>query len=123
MIDWLYSFDLWIATASGLFLVFWGLIGRKPSGLSILLIAAVQLMLVVQLLASIAVVIQGGRAKGDTLEFFGYLVVALLIPAAAAFWALIERTKWSTVILGFGSLTVAVMLVRMLQIWSGDPTL
>ena len=123
MIDWLYSLDLWIATASGLVLLFLGLIGSKPSGLSILLIAAVQLMLVVQLVASIVVVIQGGRAKGDTLEFFGYLVVALLIPAAAAFWALIERTKWSTVILGFGALTVAVMLVRMLQIWSGDPTL
>ena len=123
MIDWLYSAELWVATASGLFLLFLGLIGRKPSGLSILLTAAVQLVLIVQLVTSIILVIQGARARGDTLEFFGYLIVALLIPAASAFWALIERTKWSTVILGVGALTVAVMFVRMLQIWSGDSTL
>jgi hypothetical protein len=42
-----------------------------------------------------------------------------MIPIAAAFWALIERTRWSTVIMGVGSFTVAVMLVRMSQIWNG----
>jgi hypothetical protein len=52
-------------------------------------------------------------------EFFAYLIVALLIPLGAAFWALIERTRWSTVVIGVGALTVAVMLVRMNQIWTG----
>lgn len=119
MIDWLYQLDLWVATCSGLLLLILGLFGRKPSGLSILLIGLVELVLVVQLVSSIALAIQGQRAHGDTYEFFGYLLVALLIPAAAAFWALIERSRWSTVILGFAALTVSVMFVRMAQIWLG----
>lgn len=123
MIDWLYPAELWVATGAGLLLLLLGLFGRKPSGLSLLLTALVELALLVQLVASIVLAIQGARAQGDTLEFFGYLLVALLIPVAAAVWALIERTKWSTVILGVGALTVAVMIVRMYQIWTGDTSL
>jgi hypothetical protein len=61
----------------------------------------------------------GARAKTDTVEFFAYLLVALIVPLGAAFWALIERTRWSTFVLGVGALTVAIMLVRMHQIWFG----
>jgi hypothetical protein len=42
----------------------------------------------------------------------------MLLPIAAGFWALIERSRWSTVILGVAALSVAVMLYRMLQIWT-----
>ena len=120
MIDWLYSAQLVIATAAGILCGFLGLAKRKPSGFSIGALAVVQVSLVVQLIASIALLISGERAKLDTVEFFAYLIVALIIPVAAAFWALIERTRWSTVIMGVGALTVAVMLVRMSQIWTGN---
>jgi hypothetical protein len=120
MIDWLYSSQLVIATAVGILCVLLGLAKRKPSGFSIGALAVVQVALVIQLIASIALVISGERAKLDTVEFFAYLIVALMIPLAAAFWALIERTRWSTVIMGVGALTVAVMLVRMSQIWTGS---
>ena len=119
MITWLYSAQLFIATAVGIICLLLGLAKRKPSGLSIGALAIVQLALVAQLFASIALVIAGERARLDTVEFFAYLIVALMIPIAAAFWALIERTRWSTVIMGVGALTVAVMLVRMSQIWTG----
>jgi hypothetical protein len=39
---------------------------------------------------------------------------------AGGIWALAERTRWSTVIMGASSLTISVMLVRMWQIWSGN---
>jgi hypothetical protein len=55
----------------------------------------------------------------DTWEFFGYLIVAIMVPVGAAIWALVERSRWSTVIMGAGVLTVVVMLVRMHQIWTG----
>lgn len=119
MISWLYSSQLFLAVAAGLLTLVLGLAKRKPSGLSIGALAIVELGLLVQLIASIAIVISGERAKLDTVEFFAYLIVALMIPIGAAFWALIERTRWSTVILGVGALTVAVMLVRMNQIWTG----
>lgn len=120
MIDWLYSAQLAIDTGVGLLALVLGFAKRKPSGISIGAVALVQLGLIVQLIASIALVVAGERAKQDTVEFFAYLIVALMIPVAAAFWALIERTRWSTLVLGVGALTVAVMLVRMSQIWSGS---
>jgi hypothetical protein len=39
------------------------------------------------------------------------------VPPAAIVWALVDRTKWSTVVLGAGAFTVAVMVYRMYQIW------
>jgi hypothetical protein len=104
-----------------LLLVVMGLIGRKPSGFSLALVAGSEFGLAMQLIASITLVILGERAKLDTWEFFGYLIVALMVPVAAAIWALIDRNRWSTVVMGAGVLTVVVMLVRMHQIWSGEP--
>jgi hypothetical protein len=119
MLDWLYSTQLAISTTAGLLCLLLGLIKRKPSLISLGSIALVELGLVVQLVASIVLVILGQRAKNDTIEFFAYLIVALMIPVGAAFWALIERNRWSTVVLAVAGLTVAVMLVRMHQIWTG----
>lgn len=119
MIDWWSWAQIWFATAGGLLLVFMGLVGRKPSGFSISLVALCEGALLSQLALSSVLVATGQRAALDTLEFFGYLLVALMVPVGAGLWALVERTKWSTVVLGAGMLTVAVMLVRMIQIWTG----
>ena len=121
MVEWWYQAQLWFGVAAGLLLVVMGLIGRKPSGFSLALVAGSEFGLLMQLIASIALVILGERAKLDTWEFFGYLIVALMVPLAAAIWALIDRNRWSTVVMGAGILTVVVMLVRMKQIWSGVP--
>jgi hypothetical protein len=74
-----------------------------------------------QLIASITLVVLGERAAVDTWEFFGYLIVAILVPVGTAIWALVDRNRWSTVVMGAGVLTVVVMLVRMHQIWTGVP--
>ena len=121
MLEWWYQAQLWFGVVAGLLLVVMGLIGRKPSGFSLALIAGSEFGLLMQLIASITLVILGERAKLDTWEFFGYLIVALMVPVAAAIWALIDRNRWSTLVMGAGILTVTVMLVRMQQIWSGTP--
>ena len=121
MLEWWYQAQLWFGVIAGLLLVVMGLIGRKPSGFSLALVAGSEFGLAMQLIASITVVILGERAKLDTWEFFGYLIVALMVPIAAAIWALIDRNRWSTVVMGSRVLTVVVMLVRMHQIWSGEP--
>lgn len=120
MVEWLYQPQLWFALGSGLLLVLMGLLGRVPSGLSVGLVVAVEALLIVQLAVSLGMVIAGSRAQVDTWEYFGYLLVALLIPAIGVVWSLVEKTKWSTVVLGAVCLTIAVMLVRMWQIWSGE---
>lgn len=120
MIGWFYLTQLAAATLIGALLVSMGLLAkRKPSGFSVGATALVELLLLAQLVVSIALVVSGASAKQDTVEFFAYLIVALMIPIGAAFWSLIERTRWSTVVLGVAALTVAVMLVRMNQIWTG----
>ena len=121
MLEWWYQAQLWFGVVAGLLLVVMGLIGRKPSGFSLALVAGSEFGLLMQLIASITLVILGERAKLYTWEFFGYLVVAIMVPVAAAIWALIDRNRWSTVVMGAGVLTVVVMLVRMQQIWSGTP--
>jgi hypothetical protein len=120
MVEWLYQIQLWFALGSGLLLILMGLIGRVPSGFSIGLAVSVEALLAVQLAVSLGMVIAGARAQVDTWEYFGYLLVALLIPVIGIIWSLVEKTKWSTVVLGAVCLTIAVMLVRMWQIWSGE---
>jgi hypothetical protein len=121
MLEWWYQTQLWFGVAAGLLLVLMGLVGRKPSGFSLALVAGSEFGLLMQLIASITLVILGERAVVDTWEFFGYLIVAILVPVGTAIWALIDRNRWSTVVMGAGVLTVAVMLVRMNQIWTGEP--
>ena len=119
MLEPLYYVLLFLTLAVGAVQLFLGFIGRKPGQAEIIMSLAVLAGLAVQLLVSTILAISGERAVISTLEYFGYLLVALIVQVAAGFWALAEKTKWSTVILGAASLTVAVMLVRMLQIWSG----
>jgi hypothetical protein len=108
-----------LALVVGLVLLGFGAAKRKPSLVSIGALGLVELGLLVQLISTILMVVGGARAKGDTIEFFAYVLVAIVVPLGAAFWALIERTRWSTFVLGVGALTVAIMLVRMHQIWFG----
>jgi hypothetical protein len=119
MIEWFFLAQSWFALGTGLLLVLMGLVGRIPSGFSISLVAISELALVIQLTLSIVLVFMGQQAKVDTWEFFGYLLVALMIPAGGAIWALLEQGKWSTVVMGAALLTLSVMLVRMYQIWTG----
>ena len=119
MLEPLYYVLLFLTLAVGAVQLLLGSIGRKPGQPEIMMSLAVLAGLAVQLLVSSILAISGERAAISTLEYFGYMLVAIIVQVAAGLWALAEKTKWSTVILGAASLTVAVMLVRMLQIWSG----
>ena len=118
MIEWFAWVQVAIAVGGGLLCIGLGLLGRKPTDLSMGAAALVELLLLAQLVVAIVAPFTGNTASGSQLEFYTYLVSALLVPVAAAIWALIERSRWSTVILGAACLAVAVMLYRMLQIWT-----
>lgn len=118
MIEWFAWAQFGIAIAAGLICVTLGLAGRKPSDLTMGATAVVELLLIVQFFVAIIAPLAGNRATGSVLEFYVYLISAILLPIAAGFWALVERSRWSTVILGVVCLSVAVMVYRMLQIWT-----
>jgi hypothetical protein len=119
MFEWAYQMQAIFAALVGVFAIGLGLLKRPPSWWSVGAIASVEGLLLVQLAVSVALVASGEQAVGDTVEFFGYLITALIVPPAAVAWAVLDRTKWSTIVLGLAGLTIAVMLVRMWQIWTG----
>lgn len=77
----------------------------------------VGLLLITQIVISIAAPFAGNTAVGDPLEFWMYLIVATALPFGGGFWALVDRTKWANLVLAVLHLSVAVMTYRMLVIW------
>ena len=118
MIEWFTWVQVGVAVIAGVLCLVLGFAGRVPSDVSIGALALVEALLIVQAVVAIAAPAFGNEPTGSVLEFVVYLVGALLIPPAAGFWALLERNRWSTVVLGVAALAVAVMLYRMLQIWT-----
>jgi hypothetical protein len=76
----------------------------------------VEVALLVQLVVG-GVLVAAGHVLDDALTFWGYLAVSLLVLPGAAAWAFADRTRWSSAVLAVAGLTVAVMEVRMLQVW------
>ena len=117
MVEWFMVLQVTVAVIAGLFCVVMGFAGRLPNDYTLGATAAVFVLLLGQLVVSLIAPAVGNYATGSLLEFWMYLVSALLLPPLAAFWALIERNRWSNVILGVVCLAVAVMLWRMNEIW------
>jgi hypothetical protein len=118
MIDWFAWVQIALAVLAGVFCLAVGLAGRKPDDLSLGSILLVELLLVAQLVVALLAPAFGNAPTGNPLEFYTYLVSAIILLPLAGFWALVERTRWSTVILGVAALAVAIMVYRMLQIWT-----
>lgn len=110
-----------VAVAACVLCLVLGLSGRRPSDLSVGSLALVELLLVAQLVVAFVAPAVGNPPSGSVLEFGVYLVSVLLIPPAAVFWALVERSRWSTVIMGVAGMAVAIMVWRMQVIWTGQP--
>lgn len=117
MIDWFLTTQVLVACAAGILCLVLGLVGRLPGDVSMGAVAVVELLLIAQLVVAIIAPLVGNGPTGSLAEFYIYLISALVLPLAGGFWALIERNRWSTVILGGVCLAIAVMVYRMGQIW------
>lgn len=118
MILWFTLAQVVIAALAGVFCVTLGLVGRRPSDYTVGALALVELLLIVQVVVAIVAPVAGNPPTGDLLEFWVYLVSAVLLPIGAVLWALMERSRWSTVILGVAAIAVAIMVWRMHVIWT-----
>lgn len=117
MIEWFTWLQIAVAVIGGVLGIVLGLLGRKPNDLTMGFTGVVALLLIVQLGVAIAAPLMGNVPTGSLFEFYLYLVTAIFVPVGAGFWALIERSRWSTVILGVACIAVAIMLSRMSVIW------
>lgn len=106
-----------VALLAGLSCIVAAVVARGPNDITLGATVLVGILLLVQIPISIAQPMLGNPSQGDPLEFWLYLIVAVCLPFGAGFWALIDRTKWSNLVLGIVHVAVAVMTYRMLVIW------
>ena len=118
MIEWLTWVQVGVATLAGLFCLVSGLARRLPDDRTVGAAAVVLLLLVVQAVVAVVAPFVGNAPTGNLLEFWIYLVSAILLPPLAVVWALVDRTRWSNVVLAAALFAVAVMVYRMFQIWT-----
>lgn len=87
---------------------------RRPAMIGL---AAAFALVVAQVVVS-GVQMVRGHEMTETATFIGYAATNALLLPAAAYVAKIERSKWSSIALMVAALTIAVLEVRMFQLWT-----
>ncbi|GAA3640066.1 hypothetical protein [Microlunatus ginsengisoli] len=101
--------------------VVWGLvtaIANKPPGKAQLLYAAgVEVIVLVQSVIAVVAMI-GGFRPAEFATTIGYLIGIVVLIPLAWFWANVERTRFSGVVLAVAAAAVAAMTLRLLVLWT-----
>ncbi len=92
---------------------------RRVGTVLLAAVAAGEAGLVVQVVWAVVRLAGGHRPAGGLPIFIGYLIGSLLILPGAAGWALGERSRWGSAVVAAGFLVMAVLIVRMEQVWNG----
>jgi hypothetical protein len=98
----------------------WGvltaLLDKPPGKAQLLFAAAVELVVLVQSVIAVVGLATGFR-PAELATTIGYLIgIAVLVPVAW-FWANVERTRFSGVVLAVAAAAVAAMTFRLLVLW------
>lgn len=91
--------------------------GKAPNDVTQVSVLAQEFFLVVYALGSLVMLFVGPAASGSVVEYWGYLLTALIIPAGTFVWSLVERSSWSNWVLAATGPTIVVMVYRMNFIW------
>jgi uncharacterized membrane protein len=81
-------------------------------------LAALEILLLAQLVAGLVAAASTERDI-ESATFIGYLIGMAVLPPLAAVWALVERSRWGSAVIAVLGLVIAVMVVRLNQIWAG----
>lgn len=117
MITWFAITQIAVAVIAAIVCLVEFLRKRSPNDYTLGATLVVGVLLVAQVVVAIVQPLVGNPAIGDPLEFWMYLIVALVLPFAAGFWALVDRRRSANLVLFVVCLAVAVMVYRMLVIW------
>ncbi|MDV7221742.1 hypothetical protein [Streptomyces prunicolor] len=79
--------------------------------------AVVTLLTLVQLVVGIVQLARGEKAEQGTTIFVAYLLGAFATVPAAGFMSLTERTRWGSITAAAGGVVLAVLEVRLYDIW------
>jgi bacteriorhodopsin len=81
--------------------------------------AVVSVLALAQLVIGIVQLARGEQPEQGTVIFVAYLIGAFACVPAAAFMSLAERTRWGSVTVAAGGIVLAVLQVRLHDIWGG----
>ncbi|MEU1591652.1 hypothetical protein ABZ468_02005 [Streptomyces sp. NPDC005708] len=81
--------------------------------------AVLTLLVLVQLVVGILQLARGEKAEQGTTIFVAYLIGAFACIPAVGFMSLAERTRWGSVTVAAGGVVLAVLEVRLYDIWGG----
>ncbi len=81
--------------------------------------AVVSVLALIQLIAGIVLLARGEEPEQGTTIFVAYLLGAFACVPAAGFMSLAERTRWGSVTVAAGGVVLAVLEVRLYDIWGG----
>ena len=79
--------------------------------------AVVLLLALAQLVVGIVQLSRGERPEQGMTIFIAYLIGAFFAVPAAGFLSLTERTRWGSVTVSAGAVVLAVLEVRLYDIW------
>jgi hypothetical protein len=79
-------------------------------------LGVLEILLLVQVGIVVARLADGER-PAQLATLIGYLIAMPLVPVAAAFWGLLERSRWGPAVIAVAGLVAAVLMVRLHQIW------
>ncbi|MEV5532183.1 hypothetical protein [Streptomyces prunicolor] len=79
--------------------------------------AVVTLLTLVQLVVGIVQLARGEKAEQGTVIFVAYLLGAFATVPAAGLMSLTERTRWGSITVAAGGVVLAVLEVRLYDIW------
>lgn len=79
--------------------------------------AVVTVLVLAQLVVGLVKLAGGGEPDEGTVIFVAYLLGAFATVPAAGMLSLTERTKWGSVTVAAGALVLAVLEVRLYDIW------
>lgn len=81
--------------------------------------AVVSLLALVQLVVGVVQLARGEKPEQGTVIFVAYLLGAALCVPAAGLMSLTERTRWGSMTVVAGGVVLAVLEVRLYDIWGG----
>lgn len=123
MVTWLSD----VLAAVSLAVAVWGLvlaarkrsvaIKRRENYVLLWALGALEIGLLAQAIVGLAS-LAGTDRQIEGLTFAIYLLVALLVLPAGLFWAMAEPGRWGPAVLTLAGVAVAVMILRMHQLWT-----
>ena len=90
---------------------------NRRMGIGLLAALGVLEILLLVLVGLIVAKLAGGGRPASLPTLIGYLIAMPFVPVIAAFWGLVERSRWGPAVVAVAGLVGAILMVRLHQIW------